>query len=295
MEITLAENFRAVFYAPFYAAISLGWFRDSGIEIKLVESATPGSAIDQMYAQQVDLVWGGPLRAIKLRDEKAPAEHLLYAFCEVVGKDPFYVVEPVESSSTSLTDLTGKRFGIVNEVPTPWLCLQEDLRDLGLDPSAIRVSNEHSMAENLELLSSGELDAIQVFEPYASAAETRGIGKILYAAASRGLTAYTTFLSTKERISHKRAEFIAMAQVIEKFGSWLAQADPADIAQSVQTYYPSVPNDVLVNSLARYQRLGLWTCRRNISVDGFNRLAQSMYHSGFIAELPEYSECTWSV
>jgi NitT/TauT family transport system substrate-binding protein len=31
---------------------------------------------------------------------------------------------------------------IVSEVPTPWLCLQEDLRQAGIDPAPLRREGE---------------------------------------------------------------------------------------------------------------------------------------------------------
>ena len=41
MSITLLENFRAVFYTPFYAAFSLGAFEEQGVEVRLETSPDP--------------------------------------------------------------------------------------------------------------------------------------------------------------------------------------------------------------------------------------------------------------
>ena len=35
MSIVLSENFRALFYAPFYAAHATGAFREAGVEVEL--------------------------------------------------------------------------------------------------------------------------------------------------------------------------------------------------------------------------------------------------------------------
>lgn len=168
MKIVLAENFRAVFYAPFYAAYARGEFKSRGVDISFVESPSPGSAIASMYDGRVDVVWGGPLRAIKLRDENAPEEKALLAFCEVVGKDPFFLVSGSENGLEKPFDfrqLMQARVGVVSEVPTPWLCLQEDLRDAGLNPAEIAIVADQSMAQNLEGLDKGAIDVAQFFEP----------------------------------------------------------------------------------------------------------------------------------
>ena len=41
MSIVLSENFRALFYAPLYAAYATGAFRDAGVEVILRPSPDP--------------------------------------------------------------------------------------------------------------------------------------------------------------------------------------------------------------------------------------------------------------
>ena len=295
MKIVLAENFRAVFYAPFYAAYALGEFKKRGVEISFVESPSPGSAIAAMYAGEVDVVWGGPLRAIKLRDENAPPERALLAFCEVVGKDPFFVVSRQASKFFNFSDLLHKKFGVVSEVPTPWLCLQEDIRDAGVKLGLIDVTSDQSMAQNLEALDAGEISYAQFFEPYVSLAETQGSGAAVYAAASRGPTAYTTFLSTAHSIQKNRDGFTCMTDAIEGVREWINSAPPAEIVKVIKDFYPHVNAEVMTMSMKRYQRLGLWTCERKVSETGFNRLRQSMLHGGFISSEPSYESCVISL
>lgn len=297
MKIVLAENFRAVFYAPFYAAYARGEFKKRGVDISFVESPSPGSAIASMYDGHVDVVWGGPLRAIKLRDDNAPEDKALLAFCEVVGKDPFFLVSNSIDASDKPLDfqqLMKARMGVVSEVPTPWLCLQEDIRDAGLDPAQIAIVADKTMAQNLEGLESGDIDVAQFFEPYVSLAQKQNIGRVIYASASRGMTAYTTFLSTAPLIEKNRQAFDEMAGAIEGIRDWINQAPPAEIARQVEFFYPHVDFEILTLCMARYQKLGLWTCQRAISEQGFNRLRQSMKNSGFISSLPSYERCVYS-
>ena len=44
MAIVLSENFRALFYAPFYAAHATGAFVDAGVEVILKSSPEPAAA-----------------------------------------------------------------------------------------------------------------------------------------------------------------------------------------------------------------------------------------------------------
>ena len=42
MKIRMAENFRAVFYTPFYAAHRLGFYAAEGVDVDLIGAASCG-------------------------------------------------------------------------------------------------------------------------------------------------------------------------------------------------------------------------------------------------------------
>jgi len=309
LNIKLAENFRAVFYAPFYATHALGLFAEQGVSITLLDSASPGAGIAELAKGTIDVMWGGPLRVIKERDQFERTAGSLVAFCEVAAKDPFFLMrrnpnklgarlgadQAVELGKAgkpfALKDLVGLRFGTVSEVPTPWLCLQQDLRDAGVDPKMLTRVADRSMQENLDALVRGDLDVIQVFEPYASLALAHEALEVVHAASQRGYTAYTTFISTFEGMQRNQAGFEAMILAIEQFRPWLAAHGPDELARVVKPFYPHVASDVLMQCLRRYHTAELWTCRRAISRQGFARLAASMLDSGYIKQAARYEDC----
>ena len=50
MPIELTENFRAVFYAPFYATQALGFYAREGVEVELLPSPAPAAAAADLLA-----------------------------------------------------------------------------------------------------------------------------------------------------------------------------------------------------------------------------------------------------
>jgi len=239
----------------------------------------------------IDVVWGGPLRVIKQRDSQAPSPLDLVAFCEVAAKDPFFLVGRPQTSAFELGQLQHLRMGTVSEVPTPWLCLQQDLRDAGIDPMALARGPERSMDENLAALARGELDVVQMFEPFVSQAEAQGVGQVLHAAHARGWTAYTTFIATQASIDQHRDAFEAMVLAVEQFLPWLQVHGSDELAQVVQPYYPGLPLATLQSAMSRYAQAQLWSCQRAISRAGFARLALSMQESGFVRQVASYESC----
>jgi len=89
--LVLIENFRAVFYAPFYAACTLGSYKAEGLEVELKLAPELGKALQAVSAGAGQVSWGGPLRIMAVLDQDLKCGYV--AFCEVVGCDPFFLVK----------------------------------------------------------------------------------------------------------------------------------------------------------------------------------------------------------
>jgi NitT/TauT family transport system substrate-binding protein len=288
MRVKLSENFRAVFYAPFYATHALGFYAGEGVAVDLLNSPAPAAAAAGLLDGSIDLAWGGPMRVMKARDLD-PASPLV-CFCEVAARDPFFLVGKGDSGFR-LADLPRLKLATVSEVPTPWLCLQQDLREQGIDPGRIDRVAGRTMADNLQALRQGELDVVQMFEPYASMALRAGAGDILYAASTRGPPAYTTFLATRDGILRNRPAFAAMVRATRRTLDWVAEHGAEELADVAGPFYPDVARDILASSLRRYRDAGLWARTPEVSRQGFARLAVSLKSGGFISRMHSYEDC----
>jgi NitT/TauT family transport system substrate-binding protein len=289
MPIRLMENFRAVFYAPYYATYALGFYQREGVEVELRTSSNPGDAVPKLIDGSIDLTWGGPMRVMKAHDQDASSP--LVNFCEVVSHDPFFLIGKRGAKPFALRDLARMKFASVSEVPTPWLCLQQDLRDIGLDPDKLPRFADRAMPRNYHALAAGDIEVMQAFEPFVAMAERDRAGDILYAASTRGPTAYTAFIATRAACERHRDEFAAMTRATGKLLAWLYEHPAAELAAAVTAFFPDVPADILTRSLQRYKDAGLWSRQTRMNAQGFARLAQSLHSGGFIARQPGYDEC----
>ena len=157
-------------------------------------------------------------------------------FCEVITRDPFVLVTRDDRGPFRPAALAGLRLGTVSEVPTPWLCLQHDMRLEGLDPDEVRRVADRSMTENAQALQQGALDAMQCFQPVAEALVEAGC-HIWSAAADRGPCSYTTLYARRGVLLARREELTAMVRAIHATQTWLHGTDAADLAQVVTGYF----------------------------------------------------------
>ena len=133
-----------------------------------------------------------------------------------------------------MRDLAGLRLASVSEVPTPWMCLQEDLRRAGVAPGSIDRVADGTMAENCAALLSGTVDVVQLFEPFVSSLVADHGCHVWYAQASRGPTSYTTFYTRRSLLMQRRDELRRMVQAIYRTQQWVAGASAAAIAEAVR-------------------------------------------------------------
>ncbi|MCC7079268.1 MAG: ABC transporter substrate-binding protein [Burkholderiales bacterium] len=287
--VTLIENFRAVFYAPFYAAQALGAYAAEGVEVRMTPSSDPGSTLASLNAGAGDVSWGGPLRILKALDHDRAGGYV--GFCEVVGRDPFFLVGRTPQPQFRLRDLGGKRLGIVTEVPTPWICLQYDLRNAGIDPAAMELTAPATMAQNTQALAAGDADVIQVFQPYAEELVESGAGHVWYAAAARGATSYTSLNTTRAFLERSPDVAAGMTRAMHRTLRWIASHDGAALAARIGPYFPSMPSRRLAACIERYKAIGLWNTDPVFHREGVEWLREAMLAAGYIRTRIAFEEC----
>ncbi|PPQ35803.1 ABC transporter substrate-binding protein [Rhodopila globiformis] len=291
--ITLSENFRALFYTPFYAAQAIGAFAREGVQVTVRPSAEPGQAAAALQAGDVEVMWGGPLRVLLAHDADPGCD--VVCFCDVVARDPFFIVGRQPRPGFRPADLAGPhpgiRLGTVSEVPTPWLCLQDDIRRDGADPAAVRRVTGGTMAQNAARLRDGTVDAVQVFQPHAEDLLASGAGHLWYAAASRGLTAYTTLVTRRAVLAARRDELLAMVRVMDRTLRWVRATPGRDIQRLLAARFPDVPPAIVAAAIDRYRALDLYAADAVTRREGYDRLVAAMRSGGALRRDVPFESC----
>jgi NitT/TauT family transport system substrate-binding protein len=288
MPITLQENLRGILYAPFYAALTLGAYRREGLAVEFVSAPEPARAVEGLFAGTVDIAWGGPMRVMQTYDRRADCD--LVCFGEAVTRDPFFLIGREPRPDFTFADLYGRRVATVSEVPTPWLCLQEDLRRTGLDPDALPRAADRTMAANVAALRRGEFDVVQIFQPFAEDLIAAGDGHVWYAAATRGPTSYTSFYTRRTTLTARREELKRVVRGLYRTQKWLHASPPEAIAAAVQSFFPAVPGPLLQAAIARYLELGIWGRNPILPRAGYERLRAGLISARFVREAAPFEQ-----
>jgi NitT/TauT family transport system substrate-binding protein len=281
MAIILQESLRAVFYAPFYVALARDAFTAEGVEIRFTSSPRPQDAALRLMDGRVDVCWGGPMRVMETYQKWPDCD--IVSFAEVVTRDPFLLMGREPRPDFTLADLKSVRLATVSEVPTPWLCLQHDLRLAGIDPESISRVAGQTMASNMAALKAREVDVIQVFEPFPSLLLAEGAAHVWYEAARRGPTSYTTFYARRGTLAARRDELQRMVRAIHRTEKWVTKASGQQIAQAISGYFSDMAPAILTAACTRYKALGIWSDTPVLPRAGYDRLRDSLVSGGFVS------------
>lgn len=284
MALVIQESLRGLFYAPYYAALALGAYEQEGVEVRFVSAPTPAQAPNALFHGTVDAAWGGPMRVNQVYDQRAHCD--LVCFAEAVTRDPFMLIGRTPRRNFHPAVLTAVRIGTVSEVPTPWLCLQEDLRRAGINPETLDRVDNQTMAENAAALYRGDLDVVQLFQPLAEELIAAGEGHLWYAAADRGPCSYTSFYARHQVLRAKRDEFVKLVRALYRTQKWLHREPPDALANAVRPYFPTVPQPLLLAAVARYRKLGIWGRDPILPRVGYERLKAGLISGGFAKGTP---------
>ena len=278
--ILLYENLRTVAYTPFYLAIERGDWAREGIDVEVRLSPEPVETAQGLLEGRADVSWGGPMR-VMLHHDRDP-DCPLVCFGQVVARDPFVLVGGTPNPRFRFEDLVRKRIAIAAEVPTPWMCFQDDLRRAGIDPGAIDRAPDASMAENLARLAAGEVDVMQVFEPDAARAEIEGIGHVWHRFAARGDIGYTSFYTTRRFLAENRSACAALLRGIHHALTALHAEPVVAISGTVGRFFPDVPPEALSRAIEGYRASGLWARTPSLPAAAVVALKAALLSGGLI-------------
>ncbi|MFP6709483.1 MAG: ABC transporter substrate-binding protein [Alphaproteobacteria bacterium] len=279
--IILYENMRTVVYVPFYLAIVRGDWAAEGIAVSVQTSPSTPETAQGLIDGRADVSWGGPMRVMLHHDRDRDCP--LVCFAQIVARDPSILLGRQSNQRFQFSGLAGKRVGVIAEVPTPWMTLQDDLGRAGVSLDDIDWVKEQSMAENAAALRAGEIDAVQIFEPYADALVQDGTGHVWHRCAVRGDSCWTSFYTTTAFTEREPETCRALVCGIERALAVLHKDNPLDTARAVGDYFPDLDAADLARMIHGYRASGLWARTTELPVTAFTRLKAAMISGGLIS------------
>ena len=279
IRVRLCENMRALGYAPFYFALAGGYLAAAGIAVELITSASASRTGAMLLEGAADVSWGGPMRV--MQHHQADPACPLMCFAQIVARDPFVLVGRAPNPGFRFHDLLGLRVAVATEVPTPWLMFQDDLTRAGIDPALLLRLPNKPMESSAAALLAGEVEVVQVFEPYVDQLTQAGC-HVWHRFSDRGDIAYTTFYATRNYVVQQREACCMLVRGMAAAQLAFHDASASAVARAIQPFFSDTNTAVLGRIVAGYRNAGLWARTPALPVVSFVRLKAALLSGGLI-------------
>src|SRR5215813_5778084 len=157
--VRIILRFHSLFYTPHFAAMHLGVLPQEGLRVEVRTANSGGELANALLTGQADLGLSGSIRGLDLA-EKGSRDRII-SIIQVNNRDGFFVLGRGPQPRFQWADLMGSRYILFAEAETPWLCLQQVLRNYGIDISAIKLIADVPTPQAVEMFLRGEADYLE--------------------------------------------------------------------------------------------------------------------------------------
>ena len=288
--IKVNEVTRSVFYAPQYVAINNGFFKENGIEIELTTGQGADAVMTSVLSNQCDIGFAGPEASIYVYNEGK--EDYCQVFAQMTKRDGSFLVSKTENKNFSWQDVKGKTIIPGRKGGVPYMTLEYVLKQNGIIPGK-DVTLDDSIKFDLMAgaFASGNADYVTLFEPTASQTELQKKGYIVASVGeASGEIPYTAYFTKKSYIEKNSNIIQGFTNAIAKGEKWVKEHSSKEIAETIQSFFPSTDVEVLASAIQSYKDIDAWNENPVLKEESFDRLQEVMLQAGELKEKAPYDK-----
>ncbi len=269
-KIKLVEVARSIFYAPQYAAITKGYFKEEGLEIDLINANGADKVTAALLSNDAQIGLQGPEPTIYLY--KNNKSNYLINFAQLTRTDGSFIFGRIPIENFTLADLKGKSILGGRKGGVPEMTLEYVLKQAGLnvgqddDTKDVNVRTDVAFAALTGSFLEGEGDFVSLFEPTA------------------------TTLITLDYYNNNKEVLEKFTRALYKGQKFVENATDKEIAETVQPFFTDINLDVLIEVVNRYRSINAWCKTPMFSKEGFNRLQDIMIEAKELDSKVEFND-----
>lgn len=287
--VELHEVTRSVFYAPQYVAISMGFFEDEGLDVRITTSGGSDKAMTALLSGQADICLAGPETGVYVYNE-GKADHPLIVG-QLTKRDGSFLVGRADEPDFSWESLRGKSIIGGRAGGMPLMTLEYVLKAHGLEPG-VDVDVIDSIQFNLMggAFEGGTGDYVTLFEPTATEFERAGKG---YIVANVGLASgevpYTVYLVSQTMLQQDAAFVESFLRAVYRAQRWIATASDREVAEAMEPFFPDASIESLMIVANSYRATDSWKQDPIMQEADYERMLDIIEEAGELSARPDFA------
>lgn len=291
VKVKLNEVTRSIFYAPMYAAISEGFFKEEGIEIDLTTGQGADKTMQQVLSGSVDIGFSGPEQVVYIYNQKR--EDYPVVFGQLTQRDGSFFVSRKDEKDFKWESLKGKTILGGRPGGVPEMALEYVLRNHGLIPGKnINIITNVAFAAAPGAFKGGTGEYAALFEPSASVLKLDNSGFIVASVGKEaGVIPYTCFYAAKSYIEKNPDIIQRFTRAIYKGQLWVQKNSDEVVAKSIKSFFPGTDEALIKEVTKNYRDVEAFAPNLVLKEADMTRLMDIIqsYDSNLITERPPFN------
>ncbi len=288
-KVKVAEVAHSIFYAPQYAAINNGYFKEYGIDIELSLANGADKVIAAVLSNDVNIGFSGIEATIYVYN--GGEKDYLKTFAQLTQKDGSFLVSREKIDNFSLNDLKGKYVIGGRKAGMPEMTFEWALKENKIDKNDLTIDTSIQFAAMQGAFLSGIGDFVTLFEPNALDVEKQGLGYVVASIGELGgIVPYTSYSARTSYINDNKELIDNFEKAIQKGLEFVHNNDSKTVAESIISFFPDTNLDDLTKVIERYKSIDVWPSTTEFKEESFNHLQDIMINANELDEKVPYSE-----
>ena len=277
--ITIAEVTHSLFYAPQYVAINKGYFKDEGLNIKVITTPGADKTMAALLSKEAQIALMGPEATVYVYN--GGEKNYAINFAQLTQKDGSFLLGREKIDNFSYDMLKGKTLIGGRKGGMPEMTLEYVLKNKGLtvtrngeDTSAdVNIRTDVNFDVMAGVFTAGQSDYVTLFEPSASQVERNGIGHIVASIGEEsGVVPYTCYSSLKNYFSENKETLEKFTRAIKRGLEFVYNASSQELINALAPSFISSDEVEIKSVMNNYLKIKAWPNSLKLNIDNYNRL-----------------------
>lgn len=281
--IRVNEVTHSIFYAPFYAAINLGYMEEEGIEIDLTNGGGSDQSMTALLSGSADMALLGPETAVYVVGEGAKNAPVIVG--QLTKRDGSLLVGRTNETNFDWSNLAGKEIIGGRRGGSPAMSLQYAVEKagntVGTAPEQCNINLDVAFNLVVGAFEAGQGDYCTMFEPTASEYVAAGKGYIVAAVGqASGEVPFTCFMAMQSYLDKNESKVEGFLRAVTRAYNYLISATDQEIIDALKPSFSTTTDEIIVSAVRNYIDFDMWKSTPVMNKADFERLQDVMQNAG---------------
>lgn len=290
VSVTLNEVAHSIFYAPQYVAIENGYFKEEGLDVKLVNGAGADNVMTAVLSGEADIGFMGSEASVYVYNEGSGEK--IVNFAQLTQRAGNFLVAREKDEGFTWDKLKGKTVLAGRKGGMPQMVFEYILKKNNIDPQKdLKMVQNIDFGLTAEAFASGQGDYSVEFEPFAASLEKEKKGVVVASlGVDSGMVPYTAYSAKESYIEKNRDIIQKFTNALQKGMDYVQKHSPEEIANVIKPQFAETDIDVLTTIVERYYEQYTWKDNLIFEKDSFELLQDILESSGELTKRVPYEE-----